>query len=59
MSELGRWLERQGGGLELVDTETELTIRAELPETSESNDVLELVRSGVLRGLSIEFSAQA
>ena len=47
-----------GGGLQLVDTETELTIRADLPETTESNDVLALVRSGVLRGLSIEFSAQ-
>ena len=48
-----------GGGLELFDTETELTIRAELPQTTEANDVLALVRSGVLRGLSIEFSAQA
>ena len=48
-----------GGGLQLVDTETELTIRADLPPTSEANDVLALVRSGVLRGLSIEFSAQA
>lgn len=47
-----------GGGLQLVDTETELTIRADLPPTSEANDVLALVRSGVLRGLSIEFSAQ-
>ena len=48
-----------GGGLELFDTATELTIRAELPQTTEANDVLALVRSGVLRGLSIEFSAQA
>ena len=48
-----------GGGLQLVDTETELTIRAELPQTTEADDVLALVRSKVLRGLSIEFSAQA
>ena len=48
-----------GGGLQLVDTETELTIRAELPQTTEADDVLALVRSGVLRGLSIEFSSQA
>ena len=45
--------------MQLFDTATELTIRAELPQTTEANDVLALVRSGVLRGLSIEFSAQA
>ena len=43
-----------GGGLELVDTERELIVRATLPETRAADDVLELVRAGVLRGLSVE-----
>ena len=46
-----------GGGLELADSATELRIAAELPETREAEDTLTLIRSGVLRGLSIEFSA--
>ena len=46
-----------GGGLTLTDSATALTIRAELPNTQESNDALELVRMRVLRGLSIEFEA--
>ena len=46
-----------GGGLELFDTKTELTIRAELPDTSDANDTLAMIRSGILRGLSVEFKA--
>lgn len=42
-----------GGGLELTDGAEALTIRAELPKTRAADDVLELVRSGVLRGLSV------
>ena len=46
-----------GGGLELFDTDNELTIRAELPDTTDANDTLEMVRAGILRGLSVEFKA--
>ena len=46
-----------GGGLTLTDSATALTIAAELPNTRESEDALELVRTRVLRGLSIEFKA--
>lgn len=52
-------LARTGAGLELMDTADALTIRADLPATRAADDVLELVRSGVLRGLSIEFRAIA
>ncbi len=48
-----------GGGLEITDTDNELRIRATLPKTSSADDVLMLVRSKVLRGLSIEFVAIA
>lgn len=42
-----------GGGLVLEDGAESLTVRAELPRTRAADDVLELVRSGVLRGLSV------
>ena len=48
-----------GGGLVLADDTEALTIRATLPQTREADDALELVRSGVLRGLSVEFRAEA
>ena len=44
-----------GGGLTLLDSATALEIRAELPPTRSADDVLELVRAKVMRGLSIEF----
>ena len=53
----GRPLARTGGGLFLDDSEKSLDIRAELPVTTEADNVLELVKAGVLRGLSIEFKA--
>ena len=46
-----------GGGLVVSDSPTALTVRATLPETREADDALALVKSGVLRGLSIEFRA--
>ena len=46
-----------GGGLELVDTPEALSIRADLPETTDANDTLALVQRGILAGLSIEFDA--
>ena len=46
-----------GGGLVIEDSPTELRIRAELPKTTMADDTLALVRSKVLRGLSIEFVA--
>ena len=54
----GRPLARTlGGGLTLNDSTTKLEARAELPRTSEAADVAELLRLGVLAGLSAEFVA--
>ena len=47
----------QGGGLTISDSPQALSIRAELPKTTDSDETLELVKRGVLRGLSIEFEA--
>lgn len=44
-----------GGGLVLTDSATELRARIELPDTVDGRDVRELVRRGILRGLSAEF----
>ena len=46
-----------GGGLEIVDSPTELNLQATLPDTQAAREALTLVRSGVLRGFSIEFRA--
>ena len=50
-----RPLARTPETLQLTDTPEALTLSSELPETREATDTLELVRSGVLRGLSLEF----
>ena len=51
-------LARTGGaGLTLHDDDVSLRFEATLPETRAANDVLELVRTNVLRGASIEFEA--
>ena len=47
-----------GGGLVLADSAAALDVRAELPATRDADDALAMVRSGVLRGLSIEFEAR-
>ncbi len=47
-----------GGGLVLTDSPDRLAIRAELPTTRDADDALELVKTGVLRGWSIEFDPQ-
>ena len=50
-----RPLARTGGaGLELDDGPDRLAVRATIPDTRDGNDTLELVRRGVLRGLSVE-----
>ena len=46
-----------GGGLELIDSATELRIVATLPDTSAASDTVALIRAGVLRSLSLEFRA--
>ena len=46
-----------GGGLTLRDGDDSLEIEAELPETRRADEVIALVKHGVLRGLSIEFRA--
>ena len=51
-------LARTGGsGLELKDSPAALTMTATLPKTREARDTVALVKSGVLRGLSVEFRA--
>ena len=56
----GRPLARTGGaGLVLEDSADALSMTATLPKTRDADDVLELVRTGVLRGLSLEFAAQS
>ena len=44
-----------GGGLSLIDSLSSLSMRAILPDTTDARDCLALVKSGVLRGLSVEF----
>lgn len=44
-----------GGGLFIERSDSSIEIRAELPNTSLCDDVLELVDRKILRGLSIEF----
>ena len=46
-----------GGGLELIDSDVELRLRANLVDTVDGLDVLKLVRANVLRGFSVEFQA--
>ena len=47
-----------GGGLVFQDSPEALSFRAELPDTTDSRDVMALVRAGVLRGASVEFHAR-
>ena len=48
-----------GGGLLLSDDSESLRIEADLPATRAADDILELVRSKVMRGLSVGFRAVA
>lgn len=45
---------RAGGGLVLADSAERLELRADVANTTDGNDALELVRTGVLRGFSVE-----
>ena len=45
---------RTGGNLRIDDDGDELKVRAELPNTRDADDALELIRANVLRGLSVE-----
>ena len=47
-----------GGGLVIDDSDRELRVTATIPETSDGNDTITLVRGKVLRGFSIEFVPQ-
>ena len=44
-----------GGGLTLDDSGSVLKMSATLPNTQDANDVIELIKTRVLRGLSVEF----
>lgn len=48
-----------GGGLVLTDGPEALRFAADLPATRDADDTLTLVKSGVLRGASLEFRAEA
>ena len=54
-----RLLSRTGSGLAFENSGSELRMTATLPETRDADDALELVRSGVLRGLSVEFHTRS
>ena len=54
--ERGKPLARTGGGgLQIEDSPAELRLQADLPETPTGREAMVLVRSGVLRGFSVEF----
>ena len=57
MHDRRRPLARSGAGLTLTDGPEALEVRAQLPNTREADDVLQLVETRVYRGLSIEFAA--
>ena len=46
-----------GGGLTLMDSDVALEMAAVLPDTREANDAVEMVKAGIMRGLSVEFHA--
>ena len=48
---------RTGAGLELIDGPDALRMTAALPDVTAAKDAVELVRAGVLQGLSVEFTA--
>ena len=52
-------LARTGAGLTLEDTAERLAFAADLPATRAADDVLELVRAGVMRGASVEMRVTA
>ena len=54
-----RWPARGGAGLELTDTAERLAFSATLPDTRAADDVLALVRTGVMRGASVEVRVSA
>ena len=45
-----------GGGLVLTDSREKLMMAATMPRTRDGDDALELVRAGILQGISIEFA---
>ena len=57
MHDRSRPLAREPNTLKFEITEAGLYMRAELPETSEANDAIEMVKKGIWTGLSIEFHA--
>ena len=48
-----------GGGLELKNTNTSLEIEARLVQTRDADDALTLIRSQVLKGLSVEMHVKS
>ena len=52
-----RPIARAPDNMRLIDGADALRIEATLPDTREARDTAELVRAGVLKGLSVEFNA--
>lgn len=50
-------LARSGAGLELMDSPEALSFTATLADTTDGRDTYALVKSGIMRGASIEFHA--
>ena len=50
-------LARMGAGLELRNSDTEIVASIVLPDTTHGRDAIELVRTKVLKGFSMEFRA--
>ena len=46
------------GGLEVAVSPTVVTVRARVVDTSDGRDTVALVRAGVMRGLSVEFTPE-
>lgn len=53
----GKPVARTGAGLELRDDGKSLTARIKLPDTAPAREARELVQAGILRGMSVEFTA--
>ena len=51
-----RPIARTGSGLTLLDSSERLEVEVNLPDTMDGRDALTLVKTGIIRGLSVEFA---
>ena len=57
MTKIVLWLGLAAAAWNCLTTQTSCVLRATLPHTKDADDTLELVKSNVLRGASLEFNA--